>query len=84
MVQSPTPEIVGLRRQFGNRLRQLRTTARLSQERLAEGAGLDRKTISRLENGIHAIDLDRVFMLAIALHTEPVELFRRPSDPPGA
>lgn len=41
----------------------------LTQDRLAEIVGCDRKSINRLENGSHAITLDRLWPVADALHT---------------
>ena len=78
-----SPVVAGLRRRFGTRLRQLREEAALSQERLAEAAGLDRKTISRVETGVHSPHLDHVFLLAVALDTEVGELFAWDCEPGG-
>lgn len=55
------------RRRFGARIRQLRVRAEFSQERLAEVSGLDRKTISRTENGVHSPRLDHILAIAMAL-----------------
>jgi predicted ATPase/DNA-binding XRE family transcriptional regulator/tetratricopeptide (TPR) repeat protein len=53
---------------FGDLLRQLRSTAALSQEALAERAGLSRNAISELERGLHpAPRLETVRLLADAL-----------------
>src|SRR5262245_38049112 len=53
---------------FGDLLRRLRTAAALSQEDLAERAGLSRHGISDLERGArHAPRLETVRMLADAL-----------------
>jgi tetratricopeptide (TPR) repeat protein/transcriptional regulator with XRE-family HTH domain len=46
MAEQPEPEFAGL-------LRQLRTGARLTQEELAEAAGLSPRSVSDLERGIH-------------------------------
>lgn len=48
----------------------------MTQEDLAERAGMDRKTISRAENGRHAIDLDQVVRLAHAMQVPSWRLFR--------
>ncbi|MEO6087309.1 MAG: helix-turn-helix transcriptional regulator [Umezawaea sp.] len=61
---------------FGHRVATLRLDADWTQEQLAEASGFDRKTINRIENGRHSPSLDRVFVLAIALGVEPVELFQ--------
>ena len=53
---------------FGDVLRRLRSTAALSQENLAERAGLSRKGISDLERGArHTPRLETVRQLADAL-----------------
>lgn len=70
------PEVAGDRQRFGTRLRELRGKARLTQEDLAERASTDRKTISRVENGVTSPALDVVFALARALDVKPGELFR--------
>jgi predicted ATPase/DNA-binding XRE family transcriptional regulator len=56
---------------FGDLLRRLRTAAALSQEALAERAGLSRNAISELERGLHqAPRLETVRLLADALALE--------------
>ncbi|WKD36486.1 helix-turn-helix transcriptional regulator [Streptomyces xanthophaeus] len=47
----PPAWVLARRRAIGARLREARTAAGLSQERLAEMAGIDRKTVVRLEGG---------------------------------
>jgi transcriptional regulator with XRE-family HTH domain len=59
------------RHQFGERLRQMRAERGLTQEQLAHDAGLDRKTVNRIENGAYSPALDRIFLIADALG-EPV------------
>ncbi|WP_275889932.1 MULTISPECIES: helix-turn-helix transcriptional regulator [unclassified Gordonia (in: high G+C Gram-positive bacteria)] len=61
---------------FSARLRTLRTSAGLTQERLAERAGFDRSFYVEIEHGKHSLLLDRVFDLAETLDVEIVELFR--------
>ena len=54
---------------FGELVRRMRTAAALSQEALAERAGLSARAISDLERGVHqAPRLETVRMLADALH----------------
>ncbi|MGH2618424.1 MAG: helix-turn-helix domain-containing protein, partial [Thermomicrobiales bacterium] len=56
------------RTSFGDLLRRLRSAAALSQEALAERAGLSRNGISDLERGLHpAPRLETVRMLADGL-----------------
>jgi transcriptional regulator with XRE-family HTH domain len=59
--------------------RQIRTARRergLTQEKLGERVGLDRKTINRAENGRITLTLDALVAIAAALHVPPAELFR--------
>jgi tetratricopeptide (TPR) repeat protein/transcriptional regulator with XRE-family HTH domain len=54
---------------FAGLLRQLRTEARLTQEELAEAAGLSRRSVSDLERGINrTAHKDTAVLLANALH----------------
>lgn len=68
--------------EVGERLRALRLSLDLTQEQLAERAEIDRKTISRAENGRHAIDMDQVARLTRALEVPTWRLFRD-EDQPG-
>jgi transcriptional regulator with XRE-family HTH domain len=52
---------------LGEQLRQLRVAKGWTQEELADSAGVDRKSISRFENGVYSPSLDRMFLLADAL-----------------
>lgn len=47
----------------------------LTQEQLAEKAGVDYTTISKLETALVGASLDTIFALADALEIEPVKLF---------
>ena len=73
---SPQSEILARRQEFGHHLRVLRTGRRLTQEVLGERAGLDRKTVNRIENGRYSPLLDQIFLIADALEVHPSELFR--------
>lgn len=55
------------RRAIGDNIRAAREAKRLSQERLAELVGVDRKTVNRIEQGSHATDIDRLILIAHAL-----------------
>ncbi|MFI9589773.1 helix-turn-helix transcriptional regulator [Nonomuraea sp. NPDC052265] len=70
-----TPRLAELRRQFGTRLRELRERRGLTQEQLGELAGVDRKTINRIENGMYSPHLDNVFQIADALRLPVRDLF---------
>jgi len=60
-------------------VRDLRKRAGLSQEDLAEHAGVTRYTVYRTENATSAVMLDVLWMLADALGVHPRELL--PDDP---
>jgi transcriptional regulator with XRE-family HTH domain len=62
-------------RLFGERLRELRTERGLSQERLAELAGLDRNYIGQIERAERNVALVNIVRIAKALETEPAEMF---------
>lgn len=55
------------REAFGDRVRELRHAAGLSQEELAEASGLHRTYISSLERGQRNVGLDNIHVLAEAL-----------------
>jgi transcriptional regulator with XRE-family HTH domain len=61
-------------RLFGERLRELRTERNLSQERLAELAGVDRNYIGQIERGERNVALVNIVRIAKALEIEPGEL----------
>jgi transcriptional regulator with XRE-family HTH domain len=56
-----------------------RARARLSQEQLAERAGISRPTISRIERGAGAVGVDVVQRIADALGVTVASLFVPPS-----
>ena len=47
----------------------------LSQEALANIAGVDRKTINRIENGHFSPSIDTMVLIALALNADIPELF---------
>jgi transcriptional regulator with XRE-family HTH domain len=63
------------RRVFGERIRALRQDRGLSQERLAEMAGVHRTYLSSLERGERNVSLDNIYAIAEALGVPPAELF---------
>ena len=73
------PKCVNMRdeilRLFGERLRELRTERNLSQERLAELAGLDRNYIGQIERAERNVALVNIVRIAKALGIAPGELF---------
>lgn len=58
-----------------NQLRKLRIKSNLSQEDLATRAGIDRKTINRIENGHFSPTLDTITRLCVVLKITPSTLF---------
>ena len=60
---------------FGEKLRSLRTSKGLSQEKLAELADLDRTYISSVELGKRNISIVNICRLSVALKIEISEFF---------
>jgi transcriptional regulator with XRE-family HTH domain len=69
------PWIKRSREQVGDRIRSLRRGQRITQDALGEAVGVDRKTISRWENGHHPMDIDQAHQIARALAVPPAWLF---------
>ena len=65
---------------FGKRLREAREEASISQERLAELAGLHRTYVSSVERGKNNISLVNIERLALALGVSMRDLM--PADAP--
>jgi transcriptional regulator with XRE-family HTH domain len=65
--------------QLGERIRELRRRRGLSQEALADAAGLDRTYISSCERGKRNVSLLTLYRIAAALDVEPSALL----VPPG-
>lgn len=77
MPTDPLPDWVYLQRwTIGERVRVERRRQKLTQERLAERAGLDRKTINRIERGTHATLIDHLTLIAHALDVPLADLVR--------
>ena len=66
----------GLTQAFGRTLREARTRAGLSQERLAFRCGVHPTYISQMERGLKSPTLDVVAALAKALAQQPSALIR--------
>lgn len=60
-------------------LRRLRTDIGLSQEELAERAGLHRTYVSSIERGERNVSVVNICLLAEALGVEPSELLKQPT-----
>jgi transcriptional regulator with XRE-family HTH domain len=59
---------------FGDRLRELRYKAKLTQEKLAFEAGLERSYVGQCERGERNLSLQNVVKLARAMNVRPAEL----------
>jgi len=71
---SPKKPIIGLRRRFAAKLRDVRLERGLSQEALADEAGLHRTYIGSVERGERNISIDNIERLANALSVDVAEL----------
>ena len=68
------------KRILADNLRTLRTTAGLSQEELADRAGLHRTYISSIERAQRNVTVENLFALAKALNITPAALVRLPNE----
>jgi transcriptional regulator with XRE-family HTH domain len=72
----PLPDwLLTRRRAIGDNIRRARTAKKLSQEQLAELAGLDRKTVNRIEQG-HGTVVDHWLLISGALDVSLADLVR--------
>lgn len=69
MPSAPPPDewVIARRQDIGEQIRDARRAARLSQEALAERAGMDRQAINRIELGRQAAYIDNLIRIAYAL-----------------
>lgn len=65
-----------LRKRLAANLRTLRGAQGLSQESLADAAGIHRTFVSQVERELKNVSLDSIRKLANALGVDPAELFR--------
>ena len=65
-----------IREAFGAALKEYRTGRGLSQEKLAERAGIDRTYVSLIERGINSVSLISLYKIAHALETDPCALLK--------
>ena len=69
-------DVQNMRTELAERLLTLRAKHDLSQARLAQLAGVDRKTINRIENGHFSPALDTLVRLSSALSVTPSSLLK--------
>ena len=69
-------DVKNMRSVLAERLYDLRSANELSQAFLAELAGVDRKTINRIENGHFSPALDTLVRLSSALSVTPSSLLK--------
>jgi transcriptional regulator with XRE-family HTH domain len=73
----PPPDWVRARRRaIGDHIRVARLNGNLTQEKLAELAGMDRQAINRIEQGHSSAKLDNLIRIAAALEVPLVDLVR--------
>ncbi|MFI2078447.1 helix-turn-helix domain-containing protein [Streptomyces triculaminicus] len=71
----PLPDwVITRRRAVGNRIRAVRLDQNMTQERLAELAGLDRQAVNRIEAGSASPRLDSLLRIAYALDVPLAQL----------
>ena len=70
-------DVKNMRNVLAERLYDLRSANELSQAFLAELAGVDRKTINRIENGHFSPALDTIVRLSVALGIAPSDLLKQ-------
>lgn len=61
---------------FGKRVRTIRKAAKITQEKAAEGAGLNPKYLGEIERGEKRPSFDAILALAKALHVSPALFFQ--------
>lgn len=77
MSSAPPPDwVLERRRAIGERIRAARWLTGLTQEKLAELAGMDRQSINRIEQGHASPLLDNLIRIADALNVSLADLVR--------
>ncbi|MPW18928.1 helix-turn-helix domain-containing protein [Paraburkholderia sp. CNPSo 3157] len=79
-----TLEQMALRKRLSDNLKKFRHRLRVSQEGLADLAGLHRTYVSQVERMVTNISLDNIYLLARALECDPAELLAKNEDDDGS
>ena len=69
-----------LRERFAHNVIKCRKGVGLSQENLAKSAGVSRAHMGRIENTRHAVNIDTLEKIAIALDVDAADLLRPLTD----
>lgn len=64
-----------IKKLFGKRIKELRTSLNLTQEQLAEKMGVSPKSLSQIELGNNFISAEKLALMCEALNTKPKTLF---------
>ena len=82
ILDNPVPQSpVSSRENLARNLKALRTSRGLSQEALADAAGIDRTYVSALERRKYSLSIDRLDSLALSLGVEPFMLLLSETPP---
>lgn len=77
MPRLPPPNwVITRRRAIGTRIRMAREHANLTQDQVVERSGIDRPSISRIENGHQAATIDTLILIADAIGVDLADLVR--------
>ena len=76
-ISDPATSRMRLREVVAINLRRLRQMRDLSQEEIADRAGINRNYVGMLEREEHAATIDMLEKLAAVLDADPIEFFRR-------
>lgn len=69
-------EIIKKERKVAEKIKDLRIERGMSQNALADKAGIDRKTVNRIENNHFSPNLNTLFRLCDTLSVKPAELLK--------
>lgn len=66
---------MNIKKLFGKNVKETRTALRLTQEQIAEKAGISPKSLSQIELGNNFVSVENLDAICSALHVFPKELF---------